>query len=110
VAGKVPSKRVEIGDPSLDGSLYAFEDIAPRAPHHVLVVPREHIATVNDLTAEHAVLVGNMVLAARSIARSRGTDASGYRLVLNTNAAAGQTVFHIHLHMLGGRPLAWPPG
>ncbi len=101
---------MEIADPELAKLVHAFEDIAPRAPLHVLVVPREHIATVNDLKADHASLVGKMVLAARSIAQARGVASSGYRLVLNTNPGAGQTVYHIHLHLLGGRPLGWPPG
>ncbi len=107
---KIPSKKVEIGDPDLERDLYAFDDISPQAPHHVLIIPREHIATVNDLQREHARLVGKMVLAAREIAQARRITESGYRLVLNTNAGAGQSVFHIHLHLLGGRNMAWPPG
>ena len=102
--------RVEVGAPDLDGLLYAFDDISPRAPHHVLIVPREHIPSADDLRPEHAPLVGKMVLAAQAIARKRGIAGQGYRLVLNTNAGAGQSVFHIHLHLLGGRILGWPPG
>jgi histidine triad (HIT) family protein len=105
-SGKAPAKEVPTGDPAL----FAFDDIHPRAPHHVLVIPREHIATADDLRPDHAELMGRMVLAAASIARARGLAAAGYRLVLNTNAAAGQSVFHIHLHLLGGRVLGWPPG
>jgi len=108
--GKIPSSRVEIGDPELDRDIFAFEDISPQAPHHVLIIPREHIATANDLNAENAPLVGRMVLAAQAIARSRGIAGPGYRMVLNTNSEAGQSVFHIHLHVLGGRSMAWPPG
>jgi histidine triad (HIT) family protein len=109
-AGRIPSKAVPIGDPDLERDVLAFEDIRPRAPVHVLVVPREHVATVNDLDGRHAALVGRLVLAAKAIAAARGISASGYRLVLNTNADAGQSVFHIHLHLIGGRPMGWPPG
>jgi histidine triad (HIT) family protein len=110
VEAKVPAKAVPIGDPDLEKDIFAFEDIRPQAPTHVLVIPREHVPTVNDLDAAHAALVGRMVLAARSIARARGIAASGYRLVLNTNSAAGQSVYHIHIHLLGGRGMGWPPG
>lgn len=110
IAGQVPSKRVEVGEAELDRELFAFEDVRPQAPHHLLIVPREHIATLDDLKPEQAALAGKLLLAARAIARARGIAASGYRVAMNTNAAAGQTVFHIHLHLLGGRPLGWPPG
>ena len=109
-AGSIPSKRVETGDAALDAAVFAFEDISPKAPHHILVIPREHIATLNDLEPRHAELVGRMVLAAGVIAKTREIALPGYRLVLNCNAQAGQTVFHIHLHLLGGRWLGWPPG
>jgi histidine triad (HIT) family protein len=109
-AGSAPSRPVAIGDPDLERDLYAFEDSRPRAPHHILVIPREHIATVNDLEPRHAALAGRMILAAAAIAKARGIAAGGYRLVLNTNAAAGQSVFHVHLHLLGGRIFGWPPG
>jgi len=88
----------------------AFDDINPQAPMHVLIVPKAHVATVNDLTDEHDALVGNMTRRAAAIARERGYDALGYRLVLNCNAQAGQSVFHLHLHVLGGRAMGWPPG
>jgi histidine triad (HIT) family protein len=101
---------VAIGDPALDRDLFAFEDINPQAPQHVLIVPREHIATLNDLKPGHAALVGEMVLAASGIARERKIAEAGYRVLLNCNAGAGQTVFHLHLHLLGGRRLGWPPG
>jgi len=110
VAGAIPSKRVAIPDPALDRDLFAFEDINPQAPHHVLIIPREHISTLNDLTPGHAALVGELVLAARAIAGERKIAEPGYRVLLNCNAGAGQTVFHIHLHLLGGRRLGWPPG
>jgi histidine triad (HIT) family protein len=105
IAGEIPSKKVYE-----DEQLYAFEDINPQAPLHALVVPRQHIATLNDLAANDDGLVGAMVRCAAAIAQQRGVDSSGYRTVFNCNSAAGQTVFHIHLHVLGGRPLTWPPG
>lgn len=90
--------------------LIAFRDINPQAPVHVLVVPRKHISTLNDLTPDDAQLVGNLVLTARDIAKQEGIAESGYRVVMNCNKGAGQTVFHIHLHLLGGRVMTWPPG
>src|SRR5262245_55983452 len=90
--------------------LVAFRDIRPQAPTHVLVIPRKHIATLNDLSEEDGPLVGKMVLLAGKIARDEKIDGPGYRTVFNVNAEAGQTVFHIHLHVLGGRPMTWPPG
>ncbi len=110
LAGTAPSKPVAIGDADLEKDVFAFEDIRPRAPVHVLVIPREHIPTVNDAVPAQAAIVGRLVLAAKAIAAARGVAASGYRLVLNTNDDAGQSVFHIHLHLLGGRPMGWPPG
>jgi histidine triad (HIT) family protein len=86
----------------------AFRDINPQAPVHVLVVPREHVASLNEAT--DPLLVGRMTALAASVARDEGLAARGYRVVINTNADAGQTVFHIHLHLLGGRRLGWPPG
>ena len=88
----------------------AFEDINPQAPTHVLVIPRRHLSTLNDLGADDTALVGHLVAVARDIAGQRGHAEAGYRTVFNCNAAAGQTVFHIHLHLLGGRTLGWPPG
>ncbi|MDP6376673.1 MAG: histidine triad nucleotide-binding protein [Pseudomonadales bacterium] len=85
--------------------LIAFNDIGAQAPTHLLIIPKTHIATLNDLGAEHADLVGRMVLKARDLAAERGIDDDGYRLVANCNAHGGQTVYHIHLHLLGGRQL-----
>ena len=90
--------------------LLAFRDLHPQAPTHVLVIPKRHIATINDLNPEDAELAGEMLLAAKTIAQQDGFAQSGYRTVMNCNADAGQSVFHIHLHVLGGRPLHWPPG
>ena len=86
----------------------AFRDIDPKAPVHVLVIPREHVATLSELS--DPLVAGQLTLLAVEIARKEGIAESGYRTVINTNADAGQTVFHVHLHLLGGRPLGWPPG
>lgn len=93
-----------------DDELLAFRDINPQAPVHVLVVPRRRIPTLNDLDDADAALVGRMVLVARRIAADEGLSEDGYRLVFNCNAHGGQSVYHIHLHLLGGRQMAWPPG
>jgi histidine triad (HIT) family protein len=105
VAGEIPAKRVYE-----DESLLAFEDIKPEAPLHVLVIPKRHLSTLNDLQAGDDALLGAMVRRAAAIAKEHGFDSSGYRAVINTNGNAGQTVFHIHLHLLAGRRLSWPPG
>jgi histidine triad (HIT) family protein len=104
-AGEIPAKLVYEDD-----DVVAFRDINPQAPTHILIIPRRHIASVNDLEAGDAELVGRLYLAARELAEREGIAKSGYRLVLNTGPGAGQTVDHIHLHLLGGRPLHWPPG
>jgi histidine triad (HIT) family protein len=93
-----------------DEHVLAFRDINPQAPLHVLVIPKLHIATLNDLEDTHMTLVGRMVQAASMIAADEGYDERGYRTVINCNAEAGQTVFHIHLHLLAGRAMHWPPG
>ena len=85
--------------------LLAFRDIAPKAPTHILIIPKIHIRTANDIEAQHAELVGKMVLAAAELARQEGIADDGYRLIMNCNQAGGQVVFHIHLHLLGGRKL-----
>ncbi len=93
-----------------DDDLVAFDDINPQAPMHVLVVPKAHVATLNELGVEHEGLVGRMVRRGAAIAAARGFADSGFRTVFNCNRDAGQTVFHIHLHVLAGRVLHWPPG
>jgi histidine triad (HIT) family protein len=93
-----------------DEDVLAFRDINPQAPTHVLVVPKMHIASLNDLTPEQAELVGKLYLAAQHVARMDNIAERGYRTVMNCNAEAGQSVFHLHLHVLGGRPMQWPPG
>lgn len=93
-----------------DAELLGFRDINPQAPLHALVVPKRHIATLNDLAPEDAGLMGKLLYAATRVAREAGVTDGGYRVVMNCNADAGQSVFHIHLHVLGGRALKWPPG
>ncbi len=103
--GRIPAKKVHE-----DADTVAFEDINPQAPLHVLVVPRRHIPTQNDLAPEDEAIVGKLFRAAAAIARERGVADTGWRAVMNANRDAGQSVFHIHLHVLGGRHLRWPPG
>ena len=105
VAGQIPGSIVYE-----DRELVAFKDINPQAPVHVLIVPRRHIETLNDLRVEDDALVGSMVRCAAALAKKSGFSDRGYRTVLNCNREAGQTVFHIHLHLLAGRSLTWPPG
>lgn len=105
IRGEIPATFVRKTD-----QLVAIEDIDPKAPTHVIIFPVREIATLNDLEQSDAELVGNMVLAARDIAKERGLAADGYRLVLNCNEHGGQSVPHIHLHVLGGRQMDWPPG
>lgn len=93
-----------------DEHLVAFRDLGPQAPTHILVIPRKPIPTLNDLEEADAELAGRLLLAAARIARQLGISKAGYRVVINCNADGGQTVFHLHLHLLGGRPLHWPPG
>lgn len=93
-----------------DDDVIAFNDINPQAPTHVLIIPKRHISTLNDVTTDDEGVIGSLVRRAAIIAASLGHADAGYRAVLNCNAAAGQTVFHIHLHLLAGRPLTWPPG
>jgi histidine triad (HIT) family protein len=104
-AGQVPATIVH-----QDERLVAFKDVKPQAPMHLLVIPRRHIPTLNDLAETDDALVGEMIRRAASLAAEQGYADRGYRTVFNCNADAGQTVFHVHLHVLGGRPLSWPPG
>ena len=105
IAGEIPSSKVYEDD-----EVYAFNDINPQAPLHALIVPRRHIRTLNDLEASDDQLIGSMFRAASDLATQHGYADRGYRTVFNCNADAGQTVFHIHLHLLAGRALHWPPG
>ncbi|MDJ0793997.1 MAG: histidine triad nucleotide-binding protein [Woeseiaceae bacterium] len=105
VAGEIPVEFVYESD-----TVVAFRDISPQAPTHVLVIPRKHIATINDIAPEDEAVIGHMYTAAKEIAAAEGIAEDGYRTVMNCNEGAGQSVFHIHLHVLGGRPMTWPPG
>jgi len=103
IAGDIPADKIYEDDDVL-----AFYDIGAQAPHHFLVIPKKHIATLNDV--DDAVLVGKLTLTATNIAKELGFADDGYRVVMNCNEQGGQTVYHIHLHCLGGRQLSWPPG
>ncbi|KPK01766.1 MAG: hypothetical protein AMK71_04430 [Nitrospira bacterium SG8_35_4] len=93
-----------------DDTVLAFEDINPQAPVHILVIPKKHIATSLAVTEEDHALIGQLLQTANSLARDRGVAEQGFRTVVNCNRDAGQTVFHLHLHLLAGRPMNWPPG
>ncbi len=93
-----------------DRQVIAFEDVNPQAPSHTLIIPKAHFATMNDVGAEQEGLLGHMMLVATRVAKDKGLDEKGYRLVANCLESAGQSVFHIHLHVLGGRNFSWPPG
>jgi histidine triad (HIT) family protein len=103
--GEIPAKIIY-----KDSNVVAFEDINPQAPHHLLIIPAKHISTLNELTAEDNELIGHMVQTAMKLAKQLNIADDGYRIVMNCNKGAGQTVFHIHLHLLGGRQMVWPPG
>jgi histidine triad (HIT) family protein len=105
VAGRIPSKLAY-----QDETVFAFHDINPQAPVHVLVVPKQHVTSLLDLTAGEDALAGRLVRCARDLARELGLGERGFRLVFNCGEDAGYSVFHIHLHLLGGRALGWPPG
>lgn len=93
-----------------DELVVAFRDITPQAPTHILVIPKKHIATINEATIDDAALVGHMMITAKTIAAQESLAEDGFRLAMNCNKHGGQTVYHIHLHMLGGRAMSWPPG
>jgi histidine triad (HIT) family protein len=105
VDGEIPAEIIYQSE-----SAIAFRDINPQAPIHALIIPRRHISTINDLNPGDEELVGSLYLAAKKIAREEGLADDGYRVVMNCGEGAGQSVFHIHLHLLGGRSLNWPPG
>lgn len=105
VAGDIPS------DVVLDrGGILAFRDINPAAPTHILIIPKEHLVDVSSISDGHGELLSEIFTAARELARSESIDESGYRVVVNTGPNAGQSVYHLHFHLLGGRRMAWPPG
>lgn len=105
VAGDIPADKV-----FENNNICAFRDIDPKAPTHILIIPKEHISTMNDLDESHKMLVGEIMLTAKEIAGQDGIADSGYRTVFNCNQDGGQAVYHIHLHLLGGRHMNWPPG
>jgi histidine triad (HIT) family protein len=105
LAGDIPADIVYESD-----SAIGFRDINPQAPTHVVIIPRKHIATINDIAPDDQQVVGSLFTAAREIAATEGHSDAGYRVAMNCNESAGQTVFHIHLHLLGGRSFSWPPG
>lgn len=105
VEGEIPTDKVYEDD-----ELLAFRDINPQAPTHILIIPKKHIATLNDASVEDQVLLGRIILKARELAAAEGLTEDGYRVTLNCNRHGGQSVYHIHLHLLGGRQMAWPPG
>ena len=105
VAGGIPAQVVHS-----DERAVAFRDINPQAPVHVLVIPREHVESLNDAGLADEGLLGHLLRVAARVANEQGVAESGFRTVVNTGAGAGQTVFHLHVHVLGGRPLTWPPG
>jgi histidine triad (HIT) family protein len=108
--GKIIRKEIPADIVYEDEELLAFRDINPQAPVHVLFIPKRAIATLNDAGSDDAELIGKLVIAATKWAKKQGFADDGYRLVMNTNTHGGQTVFHIHLHLLAGRPMTWPPG
>jgi len=104
-AGEIPADIVY-----QDDDLVAFRDLSPQAPTHILIIPRKPIPSLNQVEEADAELVGKLLVAAAKVAKQVGIAQAGYRVVINCNAAGGQTVFHLHLHLLGGRPMQWPPG
>jgi histidine triad (HIT) family protein len=105
VAGSIPASIVY-----RDEQVTAFQDIQPQAPVHVLIVPNDHVAGTNELTAEHDAVIGHLMRISHVVAQEQGIAESGYRLIVNTGKDAQQSVAHIHVHLLGGRPMSWPPG
>lgn len=103
--GKIPTSVVFENE-----QIMAFRDLNPQAPTHVLIIPKRHISTINDAVEADAQLFGAMVLAAKTVAKMEKIDEKGYRLIFNVHSDGGQTVYHIHLHILGGRAMTWPPG
>lgn len=105
VHGEIPARVVYQDDLAM-----AFHDVNPQAPIHILIVPRQHLASLHECSPSDASLLGHLLSVARNLAVTEGLQPAGYRIVLNTGAGAGQSVFHLHFHLLGGRPLTWPPG
>lgn len=107
---KISNKEIPSQSLFEDGEIMAFRDLRPQAPSHILIIPKRHIATIDETKDSDALLLGKMILTAKNVARSEGLSEAGYRLVFNVNSGGGQEVYHIHLHVLGGRQMTWPPG
>ena len=107
---KIISKEIPADIVYEDNNFLAFNDINPQAPIHILVIPKKRIPSINNLELSDSNLIGEMVIIANKIAKEKGIDEDGYRLIFNCNENGGQTVYHIHLHLIGGRKLSWPPG
>jgi histidine triad (HIT) family protein len=105
IQGEIPSEKLFENE-----DVFAFRDISPVAPLHALIIPKQHVAMINDLEPQHNEMIGKLFLAAKQIAKQEGYSEDGYRTVMNCGEAAGQTVFHLHLHLIAGRDLIWPPG
>ncbi|WP_462319814.1 histidine triad nucleotide-binding protein [Halochromatium sp.] len=110
IFGKIATGEVEADLVYEDDEVVAFRDLEPQAPVHVLVIPRKPIRTLSEAGAEDAELLGRLLLTAAKVAKQEGIDEHGYRTVINCNAGGGQTVYHLHVHVIGGRSLRWPPG
>ncbi|MGB5832665.1 MAG: histidine triad nucleotide-binding protein [Thiohalocapsa sp.] len=110
IFGKIAAGEVPADIVYEDEHVVAFRDLSPQAPTHILVIPRKSIPTLNDVAEADAELIGRLFLAAAKVAEQEGIADDGYRTIINCNAGAGQTVFHLHVHVIGGRPLQWPPG
>ncbi len=110
IFGKIIRREIPAEIVYEDEEVLAFKDIAPQAPIHVLIIPKKEIPTANDIQEEDAPLIGKLFIVAKKLAKEFGVDESGYRLVINCNKDAGQAVYHLHLHLLGGRKFTWPPG
>lgn len=105
IKGDIPANKVYENE-----HILAFRDIDPKAPVHILVIPKKHIKSINDLKSSDKYLAGELILASKKIAKDEGIDSKGFRTIFNTNDDGGQTVYHIHMHMMGGRQMKWPPG
>ena len=105
ISGDIPSNKIYE-----DNDVYAFHDINPAAPSHILIIPKKHLHDITEAIDKYAELIGKLVLRANTIAEEIGLTENGFRYVINTGSDGGQTVFHLHLHILGGRPMSWPPG
>ncbi|HEY3700085.1 MAG TPA: histidine triad nucleotide-binding protein [Spongiibacteraceae bacterium] len=106
----IAAKRIPATAVYEDEHVFAFRDVSPQAPVHILIIPQRHLTTLNETQPDDAVLLGQMIFTAQQLAKTEGIAESGYRLVMNCNRDGGQTVYHIHLHLLGGRGMHWPPG